>query len=507
MITARYFARSTAGNYLLMILKMVAAFFTITVCLHLYGADQFGVYLLCFGLSSTLSFMDFGVNKTLTRYTAEYAENSDTETFSSITALSFTLSILSAVIIALIILLVGIISVFFLHIAVDQRNLALYLFFLSSVNGIIIMLGFFPSGILIGLGQFQRRNKRLVAIPVINLIFLWYMSHSSSISILIFAVATIFFNALSTAIDYYLLYRDAIFAHVRFTFRVYRGMFRNSYTSYSLGVFGLAALSFLGMQADRFIIAALRPVSDVTVYTIITRPYFFLKGLFANSYLVMQPSMVRQYSAGNIDAVHRMITKFTRSSLLILVCCILLADVFFKTGLHLWLHTDAYDKYAIWGMIAMMNICIPACYGLLSRLLNLSEHIYFLLRTSAWLIVINFIVSIILTALFGFQGVILGTSIQMVLEFLLIWIWGSRKIHYNPAGIWEGIFPWVLSGVVLLALAGWYILSAGPGPSVLLPLMFIVMLAIFSLVSVWFVRHDDALAVFRIALQTERSAS
>jgi len=444
------FIKNTLSNYAILFLKLLFSLISLPVCLYAYGPDMYGVYLLSFGLSISLIFLDFGSGKSLLRYAAEYMADRDTQKFQAACNANFSLNVLSCLLIVVLLSLLGVFSDQLFNIPPQLHETAIQLFMLSALNAVFVFIDYLPANILSGMGKFHTRNKLQLVPLVINFMAIGYLWKYQDMTVIQFAVVMICSSALSAGLDYYLIHKEFIHHHIRLRLHFSKKMFQNEYARYTRSIFILSAIGFLGIQADRLIISGVRDVSQLTLYTIITRPYFLIKGLFANIYAVLQPSLVNVKNSATPDKLHPMIRKFTATSFLVLFAFVCGCCIFFEPLLHAWLGTDQYDAYTAWGMLALLNICIPALYGPLSRTLLMSDHVHFLARTNTVLILINAFISIVLTIYIGFPGVIIGTTVQMIMEYFLINIWGAKKINFSPWGIFTGHFTF--SCIILICL-------------------------------------------------------
>lgn len=181
-----------------------------------------------------------------------------------------------------------------------------------------------------------------------------------------------------------------------------------------------AGISFLSVQADRLIIGSILDVSAVTTYTIITKPYFIIRGLIASGYPAFQPGLTGFYLKGDMQAFIAYSSRIIRGTFLTMVCMSAFITAFFYPLLDLWLGTHMYHDYVGWGMVSLGIACLTMIYTPYYRTMIYSDEVNSVLRFSYISVPLNVLISIYLTGQFGFYGVILGTLCQIVAEGIYI---------------------------------------------------------------------------------------
>ncbi len=419
MSTAKIYIFNTISSYSIVVLKMIVTIIFIPILLNSYGQEEFGLYLLIFGLSSTIGFIDLGAGKSILKYSAEYKADGDKMTFQEALSATTLLNLISACLVVLAILGLSHFSVSLFNISAEHASLTKDLFIVSAINALVVFLDFIPANVLSGFSYFKKRNK-LQLIPIfLNAGLLLLIQFTNSISLLTYCYLSTGINLLFLIGDLILMFSVQEMKGITLNFQISRNIFSNQYTRFSMILFAISTVGFMGIQADKFLLASILNVSAVTIYTIITRPYFLIKSLTANSFGAIQPLLIKTHKI-DLQKFSRIVENFTRLSFMLGLSFVLLLSIFFEQFLTLWLSTTRYNKYAIWGIFAFINIIIPMLYGAVSSTLLLSTGAMYLLKFNSIAIVLNFIISIILTYLIGFPGVIIGTTIQFVIEFFVI---------------------------------------------------------------------------------------
>ena len=471
MSTTKLFIQNSASNYFILFLKVIYSILFVPILLNAYGESEFGMYILVFGLSHTIGFFDLGAGKSILKYAAEFKADDNKVKFQEAFSANITLNIISAVLVFLIIMILSLWSDQMFNIPPDQLHTSRLIFVLSAINGVVLFLDYIPSNVLSGFSYFQKRNI-LQLVPIgLNMILLYGVVSLSAITIVHYCLLTTAINLLFLICDAILLTRIPEMKGIRYKPQFNRELLINKYTKFSMILFGISTIGFLGIQSDRIILASVINISAVALYTIVTRPYFLLKTIMASSYNVIQPVLLKTRITDE-ERFFGILERFTRITFIAIFSVVLIISIFFEPLLRLWLSSDDYDTYAIWGIAAMINICIPMLYGAISRTLLLTAAAGNLLKYNSISILINFIVSILVTIYVGFQGVIIGTTVQFMFELFVVntlsvkylkfplrRIFSKSFITYSlalliTAGIlrfsFEGLFPLLIGQLIIL---------------------------------------------------------
>ncbi|MFN0276212.1 MAG: lipopolysaccharide biosynthesis protein [Chitinophagales bacterium] len=421
------FLKNTASNYAIIFLRILLALLTVPVYFHVYGEEQYGIYLLSFGLITSFSFLDFGAGKSLIRYTAEFCQDKNHDKFSEALVNSIVLVAVSAVIVFIILVICGLFADNFFHVRPEYTTLARDVFFIAACTSVIQFLNFIPTYILQGLSVFHKRNIFQLGIIFIQGILLFWVFQTEP-PLFQFCIYFACIIVLSFIFDLYLVFKQHILKGIKLKLRK-TVFFKSDSFKYSNQIFLLSVVGFLSSQADKLIISAISGISAVTAYSIITKPYYLVKALFANYYAVLQPEFVKTNTVQDSVQLRTLIICSTRVAVAATYIVLLSVGFFFTPLLRFWIGEDSYSTYWLWGVLALFNVFISAFYGSIFRAMFVTGKTNILFRLDTICVFINFITSLILTMRFGWYGVILGTSLQMIIMLFLLLL--HAKKHYG----------------------------------------------------------------------------
>lgn len=409
-------SKNLSSNILFYVAKLCIGVAAMPVCLRAFGEEIYGLYLLGFGLSASLTAFDLGAAKSVFRYTVEYRQDNDINKYSSAMSGAGSLNIVAAMVIGLILFLLGFWSESLFHLSEEAALNAVPLFVLAGINASILTIDAFPQQLLQGYNLFNFRN-RWQYIPLIGNAMLLIYAATFEMSIIQFALCNVALAGMILLIDLGLVMRRKLLKQTSLFFTLRK----TSSTTFSNWSFAHAAISFLSIQADRLILGSVLNVSAVTTYSIITKPYFVLRGMVAAAHPAFQPGLSALYLSGEKDkyvAYSKQVISITFLGMLAVSCWI---GAFINPLLEMWLNSSAYAHVSVWGILSLSIACITMLYTPHYRTLTHSAELKYLLRFSYIGVPLNVIISIVLSYSFGFQGVIIGTVVQVCMEGIYIY--------------------------------------------------------------------------------------
>jgi O-antigen/teichoic acid export membrane protein len=439
MTQLKQIKKDTISNYLLVFVKLFLSLLIVPIYLKVYGEEQFGIYLLSFGLVSSLSFLDFGSSNSIIRFAAAYQLNNNKEEFQDALTNNLTFSILASIFVALIVFFSGIFSNNIFKVNVNYNQLTKELFYLASVFSLIYFIGLIPSNILQGFSVFQKRNKLqlIIVFLTIGLVSLVYIF---KINILLFCLITVLINLISVLLDCWLIYKMKLLQGIKIKLLFSKALFKNKYFNYSFGLFLLSLAGFFSQQIDKFILSTVIGFSSVAIYTIITKPYFIVKSLFSNIYSVMQPLLIKEHENKNYEKINIIIIDMTKLLFGLITCASILVITFFNPILQFWLHTNKYNNYSIWGCLAMLNLCLITLFGPIYRFFYFTGNTKLILKYDVFASLLNSLISVLLAYYLGFQGVIIGTTIQMIIMLIGLSMEGKNVLNLTFKNLYNTSF-------------------------------------------------------------------
>lgn len=497
MSESKKFIENISSNYFIFAVRILLGIYALPVCLHAYGAEQYGLYIICFGLSSAMAAFDFGSSKSIFRYTIEYNADQNSGKYQEAISAGISFNFYAAFVIAIFMLAIGFFSDTLFNISSETAKSSLLLFSLAAINSFLITLDAVPQNILTANKHFLIRNKYQLAIIGLNLLIVLGIQFTNLITLNIFAALTTLTTLLTLLCDLYLVSIKKLLKGLSIKLLSGKSIFSTPYSGYSMQVFLLSLISFMAVQADRFIIASVLDVASVTIYTIITKPYFVLRGVTSISFPVIQPMLTRLNLEKDKTAYFNFTGKVIRTAFLFMLSITLLTAIFYNQVLTLWLGTDIYNIYIKWGILSLAGLCISMLYTPFYRTLLHSNYIRIIVKFSLISVLINVILSITLSKLLGFQGVIIGTLVQIICEFIFSYTLFYKKFEY-PVKFTKINKGFLLLVVCLIAIAFGinYLVANYAHNLTLQAILFVGFLGLLSFISYKIIKTENIFGQF-----------
>jgi len=422
---------STISNYLFFGFRLLINIAGIPVFMRVFGEEAFSIYLLAFSIPIALSFLDFGASKSLIRYSSEYVLDKDHKKYEQAYSHSVTLNLYAVLVIFLILFSMGFLCTKIFVIEAAYHGLAKYMFLMASLYAIFSFLGFIPVYTLQGFHIFKERNMyqyfgQLSVIAVIAIVYFF------KIDIRLFAILMVLSRIIEVGLDFFLIHKKKLLEHINYKLVSFKELFRSEFFIYTKDLFIFSMIAFGSNQVDRLTISIFASASLIAAYVIITKPFFVVRSLFANAYSVFNPLLVEFNRDQNTERLKFVSKRFTQIGFTVLFFGTVMIFLFIKPVLAYWVPSVDYSHYGIWAVLAIVNYCLTAYYGLIFRLFYVTDRTKTLIKIESFTVACNIIVSIALTIIYkDIFGVIIGSTVQMVLAFIIFGFVTRKQFQYN----------------------------------------------------------------------------
>lgn len=419
------------------------------------GKEVYGIYLLVMAFTGYLGVLELGVTAAVTKYVAELTAKKDQEGVKKIISASFSLFFVIGLVVAAILF---ILSFCFDHIfAVEAANKIVMrqLFWVAAIASLFIWPGKIFTRVL---GGFQRYDW-LAVIKVGEIVLIGasaYLIFSRGLGIVCFLLLSYLFIILEYIGAYIigrycLLKSKIIFPY--FNKEAFKTIFSFSFFLFLGNLVGILIFNF-----DSFVIGAFVSVSALTLYGV----GFSLQGGFRafNSLLgsPLFPAGADMEGRNEHDKQKELLFKGTKYMTLVFVPSVIITIIFAKLFINNWMGMGFVESIlpaqvliSFW----LFNNTIEVGTGLLTA----KGYVKVLFKISALNALLNLGLSLILVRPLGILGVVLGTTIPMVLvgfplvlHQILKVLRVSLREFFNSAikkNLWVYLFTVILSGLAL----------------------------------------------------------
>lgn len=478
-------SKNIFSNYGMYLARLLVGLLALPACLNAYGQELYGLYLICFGLSTSLAAFDFGSAKSIFRYVVEHENDKDQSKLANALSIGVTFNLLASILIVIVLVFAGIYSNVLFNLSADAQKYSITLFSLAAINAVLLTISTIPVNILNGNNCFHSRN-RLQFIPVVaTLLLVIYLLTHSNLSLVYFSAAMVCISLLSLILDLLLVKNKNLIKGIPIRLILNRSLFHSKNIVYNYNVFILSFVSFLAVQADKLVIASFFSVASVTVYAIITKPYFLLKGFLAITYPVIQPQLSKYNLQATRDNFNLFSTKIIQGSFILFLLGISFLSIFFEEALWIWLRSTEYNIYISWGVLSMLALAITILYGPYYRTLIYTDGIKKILNFSYLSVAINLVISIILTSWIGFPGVIIGTFTQILLEFFYTNYLATKILRADIKMIYQSKTMISAVGILIFSILIYLVKDQHGDSSAIL----IILTGITSLIYLFFINY------------------
>lgn len=406
---------------------MLIGFFALPVYLPAFGKEFYGIFLLAFELPQILGFLDLGAAKSILRFTSQYRVEKNISKYQAAISVNVTLAIITSLIVAVIIIILGISSSHIYHLNADEYKVAFRLFTVSAFCTFFIFLDFIPLNILFGSNIFHDRNK-MQLISVFYALLLVLAVKFLKISLESFSILFALGFVITFLLDLWLVRRKKILNGISLKMAGFSEIFRSGFLRYNMNLFGLSLIAVFSSQSDKQIIGIVVNVEAVTIYVVITKVYYIAKGLLSNFYSVLKPTLAVATNFP-VDYMQKLFLITTQS--IAFVLAIFSVYIFFLWPFlsNIWMHSNDYIFFSPYVSLSIINLALSSLAGMFISYFSLSDEAFLVVKADFFTVLINLILSILFCIKYGAIGAIMGTTAQMLLNAIwYIYLGGKKKL-------------------------------------------------------------------------------
>lgn len=398
-----------------MFVRIVAALITVPWLLVGFGDENYGIFILAFGLLASFSFLELGAGKTILRFTSEYRVDNDILKFNRAFNVGSSLIVYATMILFIILLFVALFNQNLFNINELSFNESFIVFFVAAVFGVIIFFEIITSNLLYAYEKFFERNI-LLLLKTLILIIVSFLVYRGYINLIKYSFLYLFTELLFILCEILLIKKITNFPTLKINILSFNSLTKSSEFKYSMDIFVISLISTLSQNTDKFVISLFLDVKFVAIYTIITKPFFIFKSLTSSLFSALQPILIRQYKK-DLNIFNITVISFIQIPIIIFLPLVLYFIFFLDVFLELWLgKSNSYSQYVIWGQIALFSLIPRLLISIPNRVLLLTGRTKPVRKAEYYFTILNIIFSIAITYFYKtIGGVIIGTLIQFSL--------------------------------------------------------------------------------------------
>jgi O-antigen/teichoic acid export membrane protein len=414
-------ARVLAGNTLFNALSYgstaLIGLVTLPFLIHHFGAAEFGLYSVALGASAFLTFLNFGLNISLSKFVAEFSKPGMESTLRGCIGNSYLIALIANVVIAVILILLGFVGSGLLHIASDQTSMFRRLSLAVAVGAVATGYLQVPRGILAGLQRSGTRTRCDVF---------------TTIGPLIGVASTVLFE--TSLITYTIIvYAGQVLSGILMVIATrrllpvisHRPAFNRSVLRlvlpFSRRQAGAQIADILFYASDRLILQRLFGPVVVAQYAVADRLRSFSDIIVSLPLTTVVPMASRAHSDGDHRRLERLIFTGTPVYLMILLPPLIVLMAVMRPFLGIWIGPD-YMNVAPYAQIIMVGIVATAPFKVFSHVMVGKGRVKEITRAKMGFAPANAALSFILARHLGMLGVFIPTAVFWVSIYPCIWL-------------------------------------------------------------------------------------
>lgn len=452
----RQFIKDAGSNYIIYGLQLLLGIITIPIYLKVYGETLYGVYLLSFGLASTLTFLQFGSGESILRFVAEFLSDKDEKKYGLALRTSGIITVFSSVLVFAVFFITAKFQNYIFNIPAEYDTISSLLFIGSGFYGVVFFISRLPNSMLRGASIFYKRN-RLVVLELFFRGVITACVYFFRIPIYSVLVGEILLLLIAMLFDLFILRQNANQV-LRFDLLKRDNsvvFYEGEPWLYAKQTFWLALVSFFSQSVDRLIIGLFLDVKLVAVYSIVTKPFNVIKSLLQKVFVIFDPQYIKVLKEQGKQDLLNFLIKSTMTIVIVVIFLVAALIVVLPDLYKIWLRTDKYLEYIIYSNMLLAVLCIRSFSSLFYRALYIIGLTKELIKLNIILVSINLIVGLVVTCFYGFIGVILGTCLQLFLAVFFILNLGKKYFTGNAATLSHLNKLIIYSVLAALILAFW----------------------------------------------------
>ena len=470
-------------SYALIALNSIYGLVIMPFILGAIGESEYGVYKTIGSMTSTISVMELGLGGTMQKYIAQFRAQRDEEKAYNYSAMC----LIQAAIMGMAMLVVGIVLFFTLDSAygntftVAELARAKQLFVILICYVVLHIFENVLFGIIAGYNRFVFSNSvKLITVLVkigIYLIVLPIVKNSLAI-----VITTLALELIIITMEY--VYIKRVLKHKILLYSWDRTVFKETF-KYTILLFVQSLIIQFNGNVDSIVIGAVIGTSAVTVYSFAIQIFNMYEQCATSVSGVILPSVTNVvYSGASPSDYEDMIVRYGRAQWGVLgvalggfVC---LGREFF----FLWLGDGFSDCYFL-ALILMVPVTFPLIVNTCLAILKAKNLLFFRTVALAYSVVINMILTVIGTKLWGYYAAAIGTALSTVVGSIIsLNIYYRIKLSINMLRVYLRIFHritfCILVPMVLCFFANPHI--GGTWPALLIKaLVFILIYAVLMI--------------------------
>ena len=386
--------------------------------------EIYGAYLLVMTFIGYFGVLDFGVTTAVTKYTAEFMGGGDREKVGKIINSSLFFYIIIGFIAATALLILSFCFEHIFKIGSANAIIMRQLFWVAAGASLIIWPGRTFDGILYGLQRFDWLAINGIATTIFTAISA-YIIFTNNLGMVWFLVASYFFIILRCLASYIILrYR---ILKINFCFPYFDKETLKMIFGFSSFLFLSNLVALLIYDFDSFVIGAFASVGAITLYSV---GYSLQNGIRAVNGLMtgpLFPASAEMEGRNDQDSQKELLFKGTKYMTMIFVPMVIITIIFAELFINNWMG-PGFAASVLPAQILISFWIFDNTGNIGMSLLTAKGYVKLIFKINALSAILNLGLSLILVKPLGILGVVLGTTIPMILVAFPLCLYQILKV-------------------------------------------------------------------------------
>ncbi len=421
--------KNSASNFFFNIGIMVLGLISTPIVVNAVGQEKFGLILLSNTIIGYFSIINLSIPSAIIKYIAEFKALNKTKEINHFLNTSLAIFLIIGLIISFcVILFVRLNGLsYFFNISVKNINSAKNLLYISAIWSVFS----WPMGILghslAGLQEYHRLN---IIKATASLISIGGMITTALLDmpLEIIFIANSSGVILQWALHYFYLQQKL--PSWKINFFNFDLKILKKFISFSFWLFLVSIAGLLQYQTDRIIIGHFLPVSAITIYFVLIKPFELIKNINGLWNTAVFPAVSEANALGGKKNIDKIIYQGSRYNNAFGASLAILSFFFCVPFIRLWMGSEYLQDVWI-AQVASLFQLIWQSNSLLGSVYKGVGKVQKPGLIAITIALFNVIISIILVQKIGLPGVILGTVIAGTLSIPLSYIFIFKDIQIN----------------------------------------------------------------------------
>ncbi len=410
-------------SYISIFINMMYGFFITPFILRTLGYGEYGVYKTIAAMTSSIGILEFGIGRTIQKYTAQFLAEDRKQDCYNFSAMG----VLQAFFLSLIVVIVGgiafcsIDNIYAMSFNDKEILKAKQLFVLLVSSLVIQILENVIHGVLTGYNKFIFASLVKITSLLFRILLIFVLLPIFNNSVVLVYISIII--QIMTLLIYF-LYIKLKLNHKIKLYKWDASLFKESFL-YTVLLFAQSIIMQLNGNIDNVIIGAYIGTSAVTIYSFAIQLFVMYEEFATSVSSVALPFVTHKiYSGATTEELEQLVVKFGRVQWMMLGGALFGFVCFGKEFFEVWLGNNFNDCWYLC-LILMIPVTFPLVVNICLTILKARNLLKFRTISMAYAAAFNAIFTIIGTRYFGYWGAAIGTALSTIIGSII-----SMNIYY-----------------------------------------------------------------------------